>query len=77
MYNKVSTDLKFVDREKTIEKFWEDHRIFEKSIEDREVMKLICFMTGRQPPMENHISAMRSDPCYQRYDPEIPYYERL
>ena len=35
MYQKVSTDLKFVDREKKIEKFWEENNIFEKSMENR------------------------------------------
>ena len=30
MYDKVSTDLKFVEREKEVEKFWEDEHIFEK-----------------------------------------------
>ena len=28
MYNKVPTDLKFVEREKEVEKFWEDAHIF-------------------------------------------------
>ena len=28
MYKKVSTDLNFVGREKEIEKFWTDNRIF-------------------------------------------------
>ena len=32
MYKKVSTDLKFVDREKDVLKFWNDNDIFEKSI---------------------------------------------
>ena len=32
MYNKVSTDLNFTDREKKIEQFWKDEKIFEKSI---------------------------------------------
>ena len=36
MYKKVSSDLSFVDREKAIEKFWRDNKIFEKSIECRE-----------------------------------------
>lgn len=31
MYDKVSTNLNFVEREKNIEKFWEDHQIFEKA----------------------------------------------
>ena len=35
MYQKVSTDLKFVDREKEVEKFWEENQIFEKSMENR------------------------------------------
>ena len=35
MYQKVSTDLKFVDREKKTEKFWADNQIFEKSMENR------------------------------------------
>ena len=29
MYQKVSTDLNFVDREKQVEKFWKDQKIFE------------------------------------------------
>ena len=32
MYEKVSTNLNFVDREKKVEKFWNDNHIFEKSI---------------------------------------------
>ena len=31
MYNKVETNMNFVDREKQTEKFWEDHDIFKKS----------------------------------------------
>jgi glycerol-3-phosphate dehydrogenase len=35
MYNKVSTDLNFVEREKKVQKFWEENKIFEESIEER------------------------------------------
>ena len=35
MYDKVSTDMNFVEREKKTEKFWADNQIFEKSIESR------------------------------------------
>ena len=35
MYKKVPTDLKFVEREREVEKFWRENHIFEKSIEDR------------------------------------------
>ena len=35
MYQKVSTDLNFVDREKDIEKFWRENDIFKKSMENQ------------------------------------------
>ena len=35
MYKQVPTSLNFVDREKAVEKFWEDNDIFKKSIEHR------------------------------------------
>ncbi len=36
MYNKVETNMNFVDREKSRQrKFWEDHDIFKKSMEQR------------------------------------------
>ena len=35
MYNKVDTNLNFVDREKQVEKFWEENDIFRKSMENR------------------------------------------
>ena len=33
MYQKVPTDLNFVEREKTVEKFWKENKIFEKTCE--------------------------------------------
>lgn len=36
MYNKVSTGMNFVEREKEVEKFWKDKDIFRKSIKLRE-----------------------------------------
>ena len=35
MYNKVDTNLNFVDREKQVKKFWEENDIFRKSMENR------------------------------------------
>ena len=35
MYQKVSTNLNFVDREKKTEQFWKENHIFEKSMEQR------------------------------------------
>ena len=51
MYNKVPTDLKFVEREKEVEKFWADEHIFEKSIKMREGCKPYVFYDG--PPTAN------------------------
>ncbi len=51
MYDKVSTDLKFVDREKEVEKFWKENRIFEKSIQAREGSPTYMFYDG--PPTAN------------------------
>ena len=35
MYEKVSTNLNFVDREKKTEEFWKENDIFRKSMENR------------------------------------------
>ena len=51
MYQKVDTALDFVDREKNIEKFWEESHIFEKSMEQREGSPLYTFYDG--PPTAN------------------------
>ena len=47
MYQKVSTDLKFVDREKKIEKFWEENDIFKKSMENRKEGETYTFYDGQ------------------------------
>ncbi len=51
MYNKVSTDLSFVDREKSVVEFWKDNDIFKKSIENREGGEVYTFFDG--PPTAN------------------------
>ena len=59
MYEKVSKDLNFVDREKEIEKFWQENDIFKKSIEQREGCPTYTFYDG--PPTANgkpHIGHM-------------------
>ncbi len=50
-YAKVSTDLKFVEREKEVEKFWKDQDIFEKSMKVREGCPTYTFYDG--PPTAN------------------------
>ena len=51
MYNKVETNMNFVDREKQTEKFWEDHDIFKKSMEQRKQGETYTFYDG--PPTAN------------------------
>jgi len=51
MYEKVSTNLNFVEREKAVERFWKENKIFEKSIENREGGEEFSFYDG--PPTAN------------------------
>ena len=51
MYNKVSTNMNFVEREKEIEKFWRDNDIFRKSMENRKEGETYTFYDG--PPTAN------------------------
>ena len=51
MYNKVSSNLDFVEREKKTEKFWKDNDIFEKSMESRKQGPTYTFYDG--PPTAN------------------------
>ena len=51
MYNKVDSNLNFVDREKQVEKFWNDNDIFKKSMEHRKEGETYTFYDG--PPTAN------------------------
>ena len=51
MYQKVSADMKFVEREKEIEQFWKDRDIFNKSVSIREGKETYMFYDG--PPTAN------------------------
>ena len=51
MYKQVPTSLNFVDREKAVEKFWEDNNIFKKSMEHRKDGETYTFYDG--PPTAN------------------------
>ena len=51
MYQKVSTNMNFVDREKEVEKFWKDNDIFRKSMESRKQGETYTFYDG--PPTAN------------------------
>ena len=51
VYEKVSSDMNFVDREKQVEKFWKDNDIFQKSIDNRKKGETYTFYDG--PPTAN------------------------
>ena len=51
MDKKFLTDMNFVEREKQVEKFWEDNQIFEKSMKVREGNPSYVFYDG--PPTAN------------------------
>ena len=61
MYQKVDTNLNFVDREKKVEEFWKENHIFEKSMENRKEGETYTFYDG--PPTANgkpHIGHVRT-----------------
>lgn len=51
MYDKVSTNLNFVEKEKKTEQFWKENQVFEKSIESHKKCKTYTFYDG--PPTAN------------------------
>ena len=51
MYQKVDTNVNFVDREKKVEEFWKENHIFEKSMENRKEGPTYTFYDG--PPTAN------------------------
>ena len=51
MYEKVSTNLNFVEREKNVEQFWKDNNIFQKSMDERKEGETYTFYDG--PPTAN------------------------
>ncbi len=51
MYQKVTADLNFVDREKEVSEFWKEHDIFRKSMENRKEGPTYTFYDG--PPTAN------------------------
>ncbi len=51
MYKKVDASLNFVEREKQIQKFWEENNIFKKSMDSRKEGETYTFYDG--PPTAN------------------------
>ena len=49
LYTKVSTNLNFVEREKETVRFWQDEKVFERSIDAREGGENFTFFDGPLP----------------------------
>ena len=77
MYKQVPTSLNFVDREKAVEKFWEDNNIFKKSMEHRKEGETYTFYDG--PPTANgkphigHVETRTIKDMIPRYRPMKGY----
>ena len=57
LYDKVNTDLNFVDREHEVSEFWKKNEIFEKSLKTREGAPYYTFYDGPPTPTASRISA--------------------
>ena len=59
VYQKVDTNLNFVDREKQVEKFWKENQYLRKKVwRTVKTILLICSMMDRRQQTENRISVM-------------------
>ena len=71
MYKKVDANLNFVDREKQIEKFWNDNDIFKKSMEHRKEGETCTFYEGPPPangkPYIGHVETRTIKDMIPRY----------
>ncbi|NLK75387.1 MAG: isoleucine--tRNA ligase [Clostridiales bacterium] len=71
MYDKVSTSLNFVEREKTVLDFWKNNKIFEQTVEERKDGEPYTFYEG--PPTANgkphigHVLTRVVKDCIPRY----------
>jgi len=57
MYDKVSTNFEFVNREKKVLDFWNENHIFEKSIDSRKNAETFTFYDARRRQTASRISA--------------------
>src|SRR5574344_1489046 len=78
MYNKVSPNLNFVEREKATEKFWRENNIFEKSMEARKQgPKYTCYdgpQTANGKPHIGHVETRVIKDMIPRYAAMKGYY---
>ena len=56
MYQKVSTDMNFAQREEEVIKFWRDEDIFKKTVKLREGAPALRSLTDRPPRTASRIS---------------------
>ncbi len=76
MYNKVDTNMNFVDREKETEKFWRENDIFKKSMENRKEGETYTFYDETAYGKRKTTYRTCRDTYHQGYDSKIPDHER-
>ena len=54
MYDKVSTNLNFVEREVEVQKIWKENNIFEKAMLPERVVLFLLFMMALQQQTVSH-----------------------
>ena len=71
MYNKVDASLNFVEREKQVQKFWEENDIFQKSMDSRKEGETYTFYDGPPPangkPHIGHVETRAIKDMIPRY----------
>ena len=77
MYNKVDTNLNFMEREKNVEQFWRDNDIFKKSMEQRKQGPTYTFYDGPSDCKRQAAYRTSGNPCYQGHDSPLPHHEGL
>ena len=66
MYKKVDASLNFLDREKEVLKFWDEEKVFEKSIKNTEGGQEFTFYDGPQAAYRSRFNAR-----YERHFPAL------
>lgn len=77
MYQKVSTDMNFAQREEEVIKFWRDEDIFKKTVKLREGAPAFTFFDGPADRQRQAAHRPRGNARDQGHHPALPHDERL
>ncbi len=66
MYKKVDASLNFLDREKEVLKFWDEEKVFEKSIKNTEGGRQAAHRSRFNARYEGYFPALQNDEGHAR-----------